>query len=231
MIGVPRDLYYKGIKINALNSIYGTERLIKELSEITGLKINKYIVIDMFALAEAINILGGIDVTLEEDLIDPTYKIKENGQWATLYYKKGSYHLNGVQALRVARSRNFTSDFDRARRQQTVLEAMLEKFKEIGVGSLDKIYELTRTLITYVDTNLTPFELANYFNRFKDFSIHSRNVLDTENILYFTWSNLYLLKDPEKVVDKNFDRGAFILLPVENDWNVIRWYVRELIEG
>ncbi len=230
LISVPRDLYYKGIKINAVNSIYGTDRLIRELTEITGLKIKKYMVINMFALAEAIDVLGGIDVTLEEDLIDPTYKIKENGKWGTLYYKKGIYHLNGIQALRVARSRSFSSDFDRARRQQIILEAIIAKFKEIGIGDLNKVYELIRTLITYVETNVTPFEMVNYFNRFKDYTLNSRNVLDADNVLYFTYSNLYLLKGRDKKLDENFYRGSYILLPNGDDWNVIRWYIRSLIE-
>ena len=230
-IGIPRDLYYRGRKINTVNSIYGTERLISELTDITGLHIEKYMVIDMFALAEVIDIMGGIDVTLEEDLIDPTYKIKEEGVWSTLYYPQGTYHLNGIQALRVARSRNFSSDFDRARRQQKILESLTEKLRSIGIQNLDKVYELIKTLFNYVETNAAPFELVNYFNRFKDYRVVSQNVLDTGNILYETYSNIYLLS--EAVREQNgetFDRGSYILLPRDDDWNLIKWYIRTLIE-
>jgi anionic cell wall polymer biosynthesis LytR-Cps2A-Psr (LCP) family protein len=183
----------------------------------------------MFALAEAIDIMGGIDITLEEDLIDPTYKIKEDGKWKTLHYKKGDYHLNGIQALRVARSRNYSSDFDRSRRQQMILESLLEKLRGLSLRGLDKIYDLIRVLISYVDTNLTPVELASYFNRFKSYEVSSRNVLDTDNVLHESYSNTYLLENTEDL-EEDFDKGTYILLPVENDWNLIKWYIRKLIE-
>ena len=232
LISIPRDLCYKGIRLNNFNRM-GTERLVQELSAITGLKIEKYITINMFALAEVIDILGGIDITLEYDLIDPTYKIKENGVWQTLYYKKGTYHFNGIQALRVARSRYTSMDFGRARRQQIIIESIIQKCKALSIANLDKIYELIQMAIIYVNTNLSPLEIANYFYRLKDYAISSRNVIDTSNVLYNTYSNIYLLSEEEKEEleneEKEFDKGAYMLLPKDNDWNIIKWYIRKLI--
>jgi anionic cell wall polymer biosynthesis LytR-Cps2A-Psr (LCP) family protein len=202
----------------------------KELQEITGLKIEKYIHIDMFAFIEVVNIIGGIDIVLERDLIDPTYKIKEYGKWETLCYRKGTYHLDGIQTLRVARSRNFTSDFDRSRRQQKILLAIRDKFKELSIFNLDKIYQLISTLLKYVKTNLTPFEMAYYFNTFNNYRINSQNTLDSSNVLYSTYSNIYLLGNDNSDIDENFIKGAWILMPVNNDWNCIKWYISELID-
>ena len=49
MLSVPRDLYYKGLKINSIYRNYGPARLVSELSSITGLNISKYVAIDMYA--------------------------------------------------------------------------------------------------------------------------------------------------------------------------------------
>jgi len=232
LFAVPRDLYYQGRRINTVYYNQGETEFLKELSIITGLRIEKYIHINMFAFVEVINILGGIDIALENDLIDPTYRIKEDGQWSTLFYKKGFYHLNGIQALRIARSRHFSSDFDRSRRQQKLLIAIKNQFQTIGFTSLNKITTLITALLKYVKTNFSIFEIIEYYNKFKEYSVSAQYTLDTTNILYTTYSNIYLLSEEEKeviVADAEFDKGAWILLPRQNNWNVIKWYIRELI--
>ncbi len=233
LISIPRDLYYKGRKINHIYFLWGVNQLLRELSDITGIEIKHYLMIDMFAFIDAINIVGGIDIILDQDLVDPSYKIKENGKWDYLSYKKGAHHLDGIQALRVARSRNCTSDFSRARRQQQLIEALNIKFKSLSIVDMGRIYALIGTLVKYIDTNLSPFEMAGYLSKFRDYRVSSQNVLDTSNILYFTYSNIYLMKNKNEeqkkdpVGDQN--NGAYILLPRNDDWNLIRWYIRELI--
>jgi LCP family protein required for cell wall assembly len=234
LISLPRDLYFRGLKINAYNSLYGIEQLMTELSDITGLKVDEYVMIDMYALIEVINILGGIDIYLEKNLVDPTYITKDNGIFGTLYYPKGHYHLDGIQSLRIARSRYTTSDFDRAKRQQIVLEGIAEKLKSIGISDLNKISKLIKTLATYVKTNFSLIEMVQYYLRYRDYPIDAGNVLDTTNVLYHTFSNLYLIEDEIELkkleLDADFDKGVYILLPRNNDWNLIRWYVRSLIK-
>jgi LCP family protein required for cell wall assembly len=234
LISIPRDLYHKGLKINAFHRLYGIDQLARELSDITGLKIDKYVIIDMFALIEVINILGGIDVSLEKQLVDPTYRIKrDDGTWGTLYYPAGDYHLNGVQALRIARSRYTTSDFDRSKRQQLVMEAMADQLKSLALKDVDKIYQLIRAMAAYVKTNLSVTEMLYFYLKYKDYAINAGNVIDTTNVLYHTFTNVYLLGEEAKEemeTNEDFDRGKYILLPRNNDWNLIRWYVRNLIQ-
>ncbi len=230
LFSLPRDLYYKGKKINSIYADFGPHVFLKELSEITGLAISHYIIIDMFAFIDAVNILGGIDVTLEEPLIDPSYKIKEDGTWGTLYFREGTHHLNGIQALRVARSRNYSSDFSRAKRQQLILKGVKKRFEELGLQDLQKLFGLFRVLVKYVSTNLNPIELVSFFLQYKNTQIHAENVIDTSNVLYATYSNIYYLGE-EVEITEDFNKGAYILLPVDNNWNIIRWYIRKLITG
>jgi hypothetical protein len=42
---------------------------------------------------------------------------------------------------------------------------------------------------------------------------------------------LYLVEDREIEVDETFNKGAWILLPRDNNWGLIQWYVRNIIVG
>jgi len=184
----------------------------------------------MYAFIDVINILGGIEIELEEDLIDPTYRVKEDGRWSTMYYPKGIHRLKGLEALRIARSRHTSSDLDRAERQQKILTAVKKRIEELGLANIGKLYKLIQTLLKYVDTNFTPFELVQFYNEFNNTRVDISNVLSTENVLYQTYSNLYLLNEEQQaIMDDSFDKGAWILLPKNQDWNLIRWYIREII--
>lgn len=231
LISLPRDLFYKDRKITGIYRTFGPAQMAKDISEITGLNIEKYAVIDMYAFIDAVNILGGIDITLREDLIDPTMRVKDDGRWSTLYYEKGTHHLNGLEALRIARARHYSSDFGRSEKQQQILSSLKEKVTDLNLGNMGKIYDLIHTLIKYLDTNFTPIELANLINKHRDSAVTDQVVLDTSNVLYHTYSNLYYLGKEADEVDDDFYKGAWILLPLENDWNVIRWYVRKIVQG
>ena len=231
LIGIPRDLYWKGRKINSIYQYYGAEQFKKELSDITGLEINNYIIVDMYAFIDIVNILGGIEVTLEEDLIDPTYKTRENGEWSTLNYSKGTYNLNGVEALRVARSRHGSNDFERSKRQQLILEAFFKKLKSLKITDINKVYAMIQAMFEYVDTDFSIMDIMSIFSEYGDVELSSQHVLSFDNILYDTYSNIYMLEDKDMDFPKDFNKGAWILFPRGNDWNNIRWYIRSIING
>ena len=186
MLSVPRDLYYKGMKINSIYRNYGPSRLVSDLSVITGLNISKYIAIDMYAFIDMVNILGGITVELDEPLIDPTYKVRENGRWSTLFYPKGEHHLDGVAALRITRSRHTSSDFERAVRQQKVIAALRDSIGNMGIGDISKVYDFMQVAEKYLITNFSTAELVKYYLSYKDYKIRGQNVLNTDNVLYAT---------------------------------------------
>ena len=232
MISIPRDLFYRNLKINYINQIYGTGQLIEDLSWITGIRIEHYFLIDMYAFIEAIDILDGIDVTLDSDLVDPTYKTMDSGKWSYLSYRKGTHHLSGVQALRVARSRHYSSDFDRARRQQRIIEALRQKLNALSILDMKKIFNLIQTLSRYIETDLSAFDMLNYFAAVKDYAVDSQNVLDLSNVLTSTYYYVWLREKgdrKEKTRNGDDELGPYILLPNNEDWNLIRWYVRELV--
>ncbi|HEQ71401.1 MAG TPA: hypothetical protein ENN69_02840 [Spirochaetia bacterium] len=236
LVSIPRDLLYRGARVNKLVERGGFDHCVREISFITGVPIEKYAAVDIHALITLINLLGGVDVTLPYDLVDPTYKIKDNGVWQTLAYPKGTHHLNGIEAMRVIRSRATTSDFNRAYRQQLVLSSLFEKLKQRCGGSLEASLSVFSSLLRYVTTNLSPLEIAHYFISFKDYRISTRHVLDTTNILTETYSALYKLPEEEQkelleTIEDRTELGAYILLPRNNDWDLLRAYIRTVVRG
>jgi LCP family protein required for cell wall assembly len=102
-----------------------------EVSKITGLTFDHYIAIDFVAFRDMVNALGGVDICLTTNLDDLEYPNYNNG-YMPIHFKAGCQHLNGEQALEIARSRHAiepeqASDFGRARRQQDIMEAIKKK--------------------------------------------------------------------------------------------------------
>ncbi len=230
LFSIPRDLYYKNRKINDYYRTYGGGKFSEIVSDITGLKIAGYIGIDMYAFIDVINILGGIDVDLKSDLTDPTYKVRDSGIWTTLHYSKGFHHFNGIEALRIARSRHTSSDFGRSDRQQLILQGVKDKLNNLNLTDMNKVYSIFKTIDEYLDTNLSPMEMISLFLTYRNAELEKKDGLSTFNVLYNTYSNIYALKDKSKQYDSGFYRGAWILLPKDNNWNVIKWYINKILK-
>ncbi len=227
MISIPRDIWWGGRKLGYHNEVHGTRHLALQVEEITGQTIDGWIAIDMYAFIEVVDLLGGIEVTLAEPLVDPTYRVREAGRWSTLFYEAGTHRLGGVEALRLARSRHTSNDFERSYRQQLILEALRTRLNELNAGDLDRVYELIGTAAEYVSSSYTNWELAQFYLAYRNARIVNRTGLTFDNVLYNTWSNLYLQSLEREEVDDEFYLGAWILLPRGDDWNVIAWFVEE----
>ena len=230
LFSLPRDLFYNNQKINHIFYHQGTERLIMEMENLTGFTIDNFIIIDMYAFIDVINILGGIDITFNAPLIDPAYRVRDNGRWSTLFYPAGTHHLNGIEAVRVARSRNLISDFGRARHQQLILTAIIDKITELGVSDIGKVFELAVVFMQYVETDYALPDLIRNILRFRSVKVQSQTVLDSGNILYSTYENLWRTGLSADEVDEDFYMGQYILLPLNEDWSLIHRFIRSVIE-
>ncbi len=185
----------------------------------------------MFAFIDIVNILGGIDITLDEDLIDPTYKVRNNGTWSTLYYKKGKYHLDGIETLRIARARHYTRLFSRDDRQQKIIVALLDKISQLTITDFNQVYNIIKTIFIYLDTDISIPETLNMINEIKDIKNIKKTVISTQNVLEQTYSNLLSAGFTEEEVDIDFDLGAWILVPKENDWYYIHSFIDKTLRG
>lgn len=163
MISVPRDIYGAplpdGRVYNArLNSLAGYARarpdefplggvgtLRATVEALLGMEIDYVASVDMLGLIEIVDALGGVEVTVREEVDDPSYRPAAGGP-AGLHLEAGDHHMDGPTALAYARSRLGPggSDFVRADRQQRLLAAIRDRIRELGlVSTLPTLLEVT----------------------------------------------------------------------------------------
>ncbi|TME42202.1 MAG: LytR family transcriptional regulator [Chloroflexi bacterium] len=128
-----------------------------EVGKITGKTFDRYIAVDFVAFRDMVNALGGVDICLTTNLDDYEYPDYSNG-YRPIHFKAGCQHLNGEQALEVARSRHAiqpeqASDFGRARRQQDIMQAI--KKKTTTVNGFAKAPQLLTALQKNIHTDMS----------------------------------------------------------------------------
>lgn len=245
LISLPRDLYYNGRKINSIYHFYGMDELKRTLSFISGYKIDRFILIDMYAFIDVIDMIGGIDVHLDSPVIDPTYKTFDGGEWGTLYYRAGDHHLSGKQALRLARTRHTSSDFARSERQHIILEAIQTKAQSLGFGDAGTLKSMAEVILSKTETDINLAEAISYYFRYQNFKIKGGYTVSSGNVLVSKYTgdlkreengcnNIENPPSPEAAAPpdpcKNIEKGEYILLPRGDDWNTIRAFFSRIIE-
>jgi LCP family protein required for cell wall assembly len=136
-------------KINAANVYGGPELALKTVNECFDMEIEDYVLINMSGLVQIIDLVGGIDIDVDQDelkyvnsyakaFIASTLKDTYEGE-TRLESAGENLHLNGLLALSYSRDRYTDSDYGRVMRQQKVLIALAHKFKGMGVASFLKV--------------------------------------------------------------------------------------------
>lgn len=171
-----RDLYvqipeYQDNRINAAYSLGGMELLNETLNKNFGVKIDGNVEVDFSGFAEIVDLLGGVDIELTN--AEANYLNYNFGYWLD----GGVNHLNGNQALSYSRIRYLDSDFGRTNRQRTVLNALLEAYKNT---SLTTMLSLLDDILPLVTTDMTNQEIIGYA---KDlFPMIARCTITTQHI-------------------------------------------------
>ncbi|MBI2464006.1 LCP family protein [Candidatus Peregrinibacteria bacterium] len=210
---IPRDFSIQGRKINEIYTRYGIEKLKEYIFDITGITIDRYVVIDMQAFVESIDNLGGVNVYVEKNIVDASYPLS-NGGYTTFSISEGEHRMDGALALQYVRSRKSTSDFDRASRQQTLMKAVFAQVQSSGfIEQVESSLKILESLHNRVQTDVSANEALIFLKQYQNFSLESGNVFSTSNYLYST---------------KN-QRGQYILLPKGGDYSIIQEYVRKNI--
>jgi LCP family protein required for cell wall assembly len=130
-----------------------------EVGKVTGLTFDRYIAIDFVAFRDMVTALGGVDVCLTTNLDDYEYPASGGGYIrGGIHYKAGCQHLDGNQALQIARSRHAqqveqSSDFGRSRRQQDIMQSI--KKKATTVNGFSKAPQLLDALQKNIHTDMT----------------------------------------------------------------------------
>lgn len=193
LLSIPRDLYvylpgYNMQRINAaltLGESYkypggGLGMLYDAIQYNLGLTVHAHARVEMSGFIDAVDTLGGIDVSVTCTYTD--WRLKEPGlnqqdadNWELFTAPAGVVHMDGDYALWYARSRSRSSDFDRARRQQEVLRAVYREALRLDL--IPKLPELYGDLASSIATDLSladMIRLAPMAGRISTAQIRSR---------------------------------------------------------
>lgn len=237
LLSIPRDLNIavEGMgwqKINSINAFAerkkegsGGEAVSQALSDVLNIPIHYYIRVDFEGFVNIVDILGGLEIDVENTLEDFHYPIagQENNEdyysrFEHLYIEKGLQKMDGTLALKYARSRYASgiegSDFARARRQQKIIQAVKDKLlKTENIFEPSVISDLISELNESLSFNLKIWEGIKLWQTFKD--------VTSEDI-----SNYVLDDGPSGLlVSGRNDIGAYILSPRSGDFTEIRYLI------
>lgn len=146
-------------KANAAYANGGPKQAVRMLNDNLDMEIDDYIAVTWKSVADAINILGGVDLEVTKSefrYINAfiTETVKSTGIGSHQLKAPGMQHLDGVQAVAYCRLRLMDSDFKRAERQQKVLKLALEKARKADTKTLnDLIATIMPETATSIETD------------------------------------------------------------------------------
>lgn len=198
LLSLPRDLIVAipGVgqaRINAA-TVYGemypelgggAELARQTVSDLLGIPIDHVVRADFHAFIAAVDAIGGIEIVVEQELYDPQYPTMDYG-YMVAHFLPGPQHMDGETALIYSRIRHMDSDYARARRQQQVILAILERVRQENVlGQVQMLADLSSALRDDIQTDLSLDQMIGLAWAFRSFSPDQveRYALD-ENLVY-----------------------------------------------
>ncbi|MGC0338524.1 LCP family protein [Streptomyces sp. SLBN-8D4] len=137
-----------GSMFNSAYALGGPVCAVKTVESITDVRMDHYIEIDFSGFAKLVNALGGVTVTTDEDITDDDSHLR---------LKAGTHHLNGKQALALARTRHGIgdgSDLGRIGLQQKLVKALLEQISTTNLlTSPAKLYSVADAITGSLTTD------------------------------------------------------------------------------
>lgn len=195
LISLPRDLKVRAAcsagKVNEVfwcnnqdgnNEEAGAKALMEQVGEIFGLDFQYYVHVNWGSVVEIVDTLGGITVTLDEDVNDVNYT-------GTVIRAGEPTQLSGAEAVGLARARHGTTggDFTRGNSQQKIVEGIVQKVIDNGIG-VAEAFNLVNILGDNLRMNFSMENIRYGMNFVKEFDMNNiRQVplVDYENNIYY----------------------------------------------
>ena len=159
ILSIPRDtrvdLAQYGVqKINIANEYGGPALTTEAVSNLLdGVKIDKYVRLNIQGVEKLIDALGGVTVNVPKDM-----KYTDFSQHLYIDLKKGRQHLDGDKATQFLRFRyDAYGDISRIQRQQMLMRSVVEQ--TLQPSTILKIPKILSVIQSHIDTDLTIKEL------------------------------------------------------------------------
>lgn len=153
LTSIPRDLYvdikgdpdnaYFMSRVNAAYQVGGNKAASKTVSALLNTPVNYYMEVNMKALQDLVNAVGGVDV-------DVPFAFTYNTT-----FHKGKMHLNGKEALDYARMRKEDprGDYGRQQRQRQIIMSIVKE--AMSLKSVNNYRKILRAFSSNVRTNMS----------------------------------------------------------------------------
>ncbi len=179
LISVYRDTYVNidGYGLDKITHAYSygeASLAIKTLNKNLDLNINDFITVNFDSVANAVDKLGGIQLSITSDeikyinnYIDETSKV--TGKASTHILEPGTYTVDGVQAVSYSRIRYTNGgDYKRTERMRTVIEAMFNKLK---FKNINEINAFADTILPEVYSNISLTDILTFVPNLSKYKI------------------------------------------------------------
>ncbi|MET4560670.1 LCP family protein required for cell wall assembly [Lysinibacillus parviboronicapiens] len=163
MLSIPRDSYvnipsvgYKD-KITHAHALGGTLSTIETVEGLFDIPIDYYVRMNFNAFIDVVDALGGVEVEVPYALHE-----KDEFDRNTINLQPGLQHLNGSEALALARTRKQDNDIERGKRQQEILSAIIKQVA--SVGAISKYDDVIKAIGDNMKTDMTFSEMKSFLS-------------------------------------------------------------------
>jgi LCP family protein required for cell wall assembly len=178
LISIPRDTWVPipgedENKINAAYSLGGPSLYVQTVEQLTGLRMDHLAVIDWSGFRALTDALGGVQLTFDQEVVTADDTV----------YEPGTHTLSGEEALQYVRERKGLpgGDFDRVKRQQNYLRALMnELLSSDTMSDPGKLLDVTGSIgeAARVDDGLSATDMVGLGMSLRD--------LRSDNVTFLT---------------------------------------------
>lgn len=242
LFSLPRDLwsYFTSTKINQIYPLSKEVKkdtdsftyISKNFASISGQPIDRVLVLSTDNLKQLADILGGIDIYLENGFRDEKYPNEAYIQnpnsdapmYKTVEFKTGWIHLDSNNITEFVRSRkssdtvsNGGTDLGRIERQQQLINALIDKLKSSLVKNPIIIFDLYNYWQN-LEQNFTDLEFISYLQKYglklKDIVIQRYPISSGEN------PKTDIFYHPQKFIN-----SQWVFIPQDREYRLFQEYL------
>ncbi|MCS7061564.1 MAG: LCP family protein [Anaerolineae bacterium] len=213
MMSIPRDLFVplpnRGQdRINTAHARGGPEFAMQTVEYNFGIPVNHFVRVNFNALVKLVDLVGGVDIYVSQDINDQTFPDNHYG-YDPFVIRAGWHRMDGATALKYARTRHGSSDFERMRRQQQVIMALRDAV--LSTDAVTKVLpnapQILATLQDSIRSDLDPLSIAQLVMLAKDIPAEkiARVVIDETAVQAWTTP-----------------QGASVLIPIRDRLRELR---------
>jgi LCP family protein required for cell wall assembly len=175
LISIPRDTWVSADssagRIGSLYTWGGASLIVRHISNLLGISIHQYVIIDMSTFAELVDIFGGVDIYVEENM---DYEDPESG--LKIHLGQGYQHLNGEESQKYLRYRGGRlGDVGRVQRQQKFFKAFYAKVLQLD--TIPKLPAIADIFRNKMETSAEIFDSAHLANVLRKMSSDPPNTV------------------------------------------------------